>query len=67
MKKIEAEPCTGMAGNFEWREPKMEKFCDAILIMFYGDVIAMTSLKSRNSWFFKVWFRHNQFEKPQFG
>jgi len=27
----------------------------------------MTSLKLRHSLFFKVWFRNNQFEKPQFG
>jgi len=47
--------------------PKMEKFCDVILMTFFGDVMAMTSLKWRHNWFFKVRFRHNQLEKTQFG
>jgi len=34
---------TGVTRNFEWREPKIEKFCDAILATFFGDVITMTS------------------------
>jgi len=33
----------------------MEKFCDVILVTFFGDVIVMTSLKCS-----KVRFRHNQ-------
>jgi len=44
----------------------MEKSCD-VSLMTFGNVMAMTSLKWRLSDFFKVRFRHNQFEKPQFG
>jgi len=40
----------------------MEKFCDDILVTFFGDVIVMTSLKCS-----KVRFHYNQFETPQFG
>jgi len=36
---------TGVARNFEWKGPKMEKFCDVILMTFFGDVISMASLK----------------------
>jgi len=32
-----------------------------------AEVIVMTSLKWPHHWFFKVQFRHNQFEKTQFG
>jgi len=38
---------TGVARNFAWEGPKMEK--------------------NFKLFFFKVWFHHNQFEKPQFG
>jgi len=37
--------CTGVARNFDWEGPKMEKFCDVILVTFFGDVMIMTSLK----------------------
>jgi len=40
----------------------MENLCNVILVAFFGDVIVMTSLKCS-----EVWFRHNQFETPQFG
>jgi len=32
---------TGVARNFDWEGPKMEKFCD----VSFGDIIRMTSLK----------------------
>jgi len=35
--------------------------------IFFGDVMAITSLKWRHNWFFEVWFRHNLLEKLQFG
>jgi len=35
----------GVAKNFDWRGPKMETFCDAILVTFFGGVITTTSLK----------------------
>jgi len=38
----------------------MEKF-----VTFFGDIMAMTSLKWRL--FFEIRFRHNQFEKTKFG
>jgi len=36
-------------------------------VTFFGDVTTMTLLKRRHNLFFKVRFRHNQFEKLQFG
>jgi len=58
---------TGVASNFDWEGLKIEKSCNISLVKFFGDVIAMTSLKWRHNWFFKFNFFHNQFEKPQFG
>jgi len=31
----------------------MEKFCDVILVTFFGNVIRMASLKWCHNWFFK--------------
>jgi len=31
--------------KFCWEGPKMKKFCDVILVTFFGDVKTMTSLK----------------------
>jgi len=45
---------TGVARNFDWGGNNIEKFCDVILVTFFGD-------------FFGVRFRYNQLEKPQFG
>jgi len=36
---------TGVARNFDCGGPKIEKFCDVILMTFFGDVMAITSLK----------------------
>jgi len=36
---------TDLARNLDWEGPKMEKFCDVILVTFFGDAMAMTSLK----------------------
>jgi len=33
---------TDVARNFDWRGPKIEKFCDVILMTFFGDVMAIT-------------------------
>jgi len=33
-----------------------ETFYDVILVMFFGDVLIMTSLKWRHNWFFKFDF-----------
>jgi len=52
---------TGVARNFDWEGPKLKKNYDVILVTFFADVMVMTSLL-----FFKVRFRHNQFEKTQF-
>jgi len=30
-------PLTGVARNFDWEGPKMEKFCDVILVTFFDD------------------------------
>jgi len=49
---------TGVARNFDWEGPKMKKICDVNLVTFFGDVVAITSLKWRHNWFFKVRFRH---------
>jgi len=35
-----------------------------MLVMIFGDVIVMASLKWRHNWFLRIRFRHNQFEKP---
>jgi len=32
----------GVARNFDWEEPKMEKSSDVISLTFFGDVIMMT-------------------------
>jgi len=32
---------TGVARNFDWQGPKIEKFCNVILVTFFGDVIAI--------------------------
>jgi len=45
----------GVARNLDWSGPKMEKFCDIILVTFFGDD------------FFEVRFLHNQLKNPQFG
>jgi len=45
----------------------MEKFCGAILVPFFGNVITITSLKWRHTWLFKIWICNNQLEKTQFG
>jgi len=58
---------TGVARNFDWERPKIEKSCDLSLVTFIGDVITMTSLKWRNNWFFKVWFSSQAVWEPQFG
>jgi len=36
-----------MAKNFDWGGGggKMENFCDVILVMFFGDIMTITSLK----------------------
>jgi len=58
----------GVARNSDWEgEAKTEKFCDAILVTFFGDVMAIRSLKRRHNWFFEVQIRQNQLEKPEFG
>jgi len=57
---------TGVTRNFHWGA-KTEKFCDVILVTFFGDVMKITSLTWRYNWFFVVRFCHNQLEKPQFG
>jgi len=36
---------TGVARNFDWKGPKMEKSCDVSFVTFFGDVIMMTLLK----------------------
>jgi len=37
---------TGVARDFDWEGPKMEKSCDGkILVMFFDDVITIASLK----------------------
>jgi len=36
---------TGLARNFDYGGPKMEKSCDVSLVTFFGDVMATTSLK----------------------
>jgi len=33
---------TGVARNFGWKGPKMEKFCDVILVTFFGDIMMRT-------------------------
>jgi len=35
----------GIARNFDWEGPKIEEFCDVILVTFFGDIMTMTSLK----------------------
>jgi len=30
---------TGVARKFDWRGPEMAKFCNVILVMFFGDAI----------------------------
>jgi len=40
---------TGVARNFDWGGPKMEKFCDVMLVTFFGDVMAITSLKKSHN------------------
>jgi len=40
---------TGVARNFDWEGPKMEKSCDFSLVTFFGDVIIVTSLKRRHN------------------
>jgi len=58
---------TGVAINFDWEDPKVEKSCDVSLVTFFV-VITMTSLKWLVTDFLKVQFRHNPFEnKTQFG
>jgi len=42
---------TGVARNFDWEWPKIEKSCDAGLVTFFGDAVSMTSLKWRRNWF----------------
>jgi len=41
----------------------MEKSCDVSLVAFFGDEITMTPRNDVITDFFKVRFRHNQFEK----
>jgi len=36
---------TGVARNFDWEGPKIEKFCDVILVTFFGGVMMMKLLK----------------------
>jgi len=36
---------TGVARNFDWGGPKIEKFCYVILMTFFGHVMAITLLK----------------------
>jgi len=37
---------TGVAKNFDWGGgQKNEKFCDVFLVTFFGNIMAMTSLK----------------------
>jgi len=36
---------TGVARNFDWGGPTIETFCDVILMTFFSDVMAITSLK----------------------
>jgi len=36
---------TGVAKNFDWEGPKMEKACDINLVTFLRDVITTISLK----------------------
>jgi len=42
---MNVENNTGVARNFDWRGLKMEKFCDDVLMTFFGDVIAMKLVK----------------------
>jgi len=47
----------GVARNFDWGgEANWKKFCDVILVTFFGDVVVMTSLKRRHNYIFEVWF-----------
>jgi len=37
--------CTnGVARNFDWEGPKLEKICDIILVTFFGNLMVMISL-----------------------
>jgi len=36
---------TGLDRNFDWKEPKIEKFNDLYLVTLFGDAITMMSLK----------------------
>jgi len=42
---------TDVARNIDWEGLKIEKFCDVILLTFFGDVIVMTSLN-----LFKIYY-----------
>jgi len=53
---------TDVARNFDWGAQN-GKFCDVIMVTFFGDIMTMTSLKWRHKWFFEVRFRHNPLEK----
>jgi len=46
--------------------PKWKNFV-TFLMTFFGDIMAMTSLKWRHNWFFHVRFCHNQLEKTKLG
>jgi len=54
IKKNIIQLCTGVARNFDWDGPKLEKFCDVILASFFSDVMVITSLKWRHKFIFKV-------------
>jgi len=39
---------TGVARNFDWKRPIMEKSCNVSLMTFFGDVKTITSQKLRH-------------------
>jgi len=45
------------------RSQSIIKFCDVIMVTFFGDIMGITSLKCRHNWFFKVRIRHIQLKK----
>jgi len=54
---LSEEEHTGLARNFDWgRRPNWNKNCDVILVMLFGDVMVMTSLKLCHNYFLKFNF-----------
>jgi len=53
---INPRPLTNVARNFDWERPKLENFCDVILVTFFGGVIVMTSPNWRHNYNLKFNF-----------